>query len=139
MMDAEQRLSIKGLKPTAMRLLVLRALQGVDAPVSLADLCEELDTADKSTVFRILTLFHQHHIVHAIEDGSGSLKYELCAGEHDCTIEDMHVHFYCERCQRTFCLDDVHIPQVALPAGFSQNEVNYMVKGLCKDCRDSGV
>ena len=46
----------------------------------------------------------------------------------------MHVHFYCESCQRTTCFEDIHIPQVPLPPGYHPRSVNYMVKGLCPTC-----
>lgn len=59
---------------------------------------------DKSTLFRTLTLFLAHHLVHGIDDGTGSLKYALCSSDCDCEIDDLHTHFYCTHCRRTFCL-----------------------------------
>lgn len=81
-MTAEERLKTKNVRPTAMRLLVLQALMESKGPVSLADLEGRLGTVDRSTIFRAVLLFEQHHLVHAFEDGSGSLKYELCPDEH---------------------------------------------------------
>ena len=74
-------------------------------------------------------------MLHGFEDGSGSLKYELCDGDDAHTVDDMHTHFFCEACHRTFCMKTTHVPQVALPEGFVQHSVNYVVKGLCADCR----
>ena len=130
----ETSLASHGIKPTAMRLLVYDELERARRPLSLRELEERMVTADRSTIFRTLTLFLDRHIVHGIEDGSGTLLYELCRGEEECTPEDHHPHFYCERCQRTFCLDDVHIPQVPLPEGFTPLSINYMIHGLCPDC-----
>ena len=48
--------------------------------------------------------------------------------------DDQHVHFYCERCHRTFCLTDMPIPTVSLPAGYELHDINYMAKGLCPEC-----
>ena len=93
------RLEKKGVKPTAVRILVFRALEEAQLPVSLLDLENLLETVDKSTIFRTLNAFLAHHLIHAIEDGSGSLKYEVCSNEDTCSIDDMHTHFYCERCQ----------------------------------------
>ena len=102
--------------------------------VSLSDLNEMLGTVDKSTIFRTLTLFLGQHVIHAIEDGSGSLKYEVCSNECSCTINDMHTHFYCERCHRTFCFKNIQIPVIDLPEGFTMQSINYMVKGICANC-----
>lgn len=127
-----ERMVKHGIHPTATRILVLDEMLKGQRPVSLSELEEQLDTVDKSTVFRALTLFLKHHLIHAIEDGSGVLKYEVCEGEDYC--DDMHIHFYCNICHRTFCLKDTPVPVVRLPEGFEMHFVNYMVKGICKDC-----
>ena len=123
-----------GVKPTSNRLLVLRAMFKASRPVSLSELETELDTVDKSSIFRVLTLFVSHHVVHAIEDGSGTMKYEVCTGEDRCSLSDMHTHFYCESCHRTFCFKSIGIPSIDLPEGFTMSSVNYMVKGICPQC-----
>lgn len=125
----------KGVKATPNRILVLRSMLLSERPLSLSELETMLDSVDRSSIFRVLTLFVAHHIVHEIEDGSGMAKYEVCSGENECTIEDMHVHFYCENCHRTYCFKDMHIPDVQLPEGFSMDSVNFMVKGTCPSCR----
>lgn len=132
--DAEKRLEQRGVKPTALRLLIFRTLEEAGRALSLGDLEERLDTVDKSTIFRTLTLLLTHRLVHALEDGRGSLKYEVCSGACACTLDDMHAHFYCEGCHRTFCFKQIHIPRVQLPDGFAVQSINYMVKGLCPEC-----
>ena len=134
MKDAEVILKCKDVKPTPNRILVLNALLDAAHPVSMGDLESAIETMDRSSIFRTLTLFVQHDIVRSIEDGSGSLKYEVCGGEQHCTIADMHPHFYCESCHETSCFEDIHIPEVALPSGYHVHSVNYMVKGLCPKC-----
>lgn len=136
-MDTEKYNSIlekKGLKPTANRLMILRVMLSEAHPVSVAELEDILMTVDKSSIFRVLNLFVSHHVAHAIEDGSGALKYEICSGEDECTIDDMHTHFYCESCHQTFCFKTIHVPTVELPEGFIMHSINYMVKGICPKC-----
>lgn len=128
------KLGSRNIKPTPNRILVLDAMMSASSPVSLADLECILETVDKSSIFRTMNLFLAHHLVHVIDDGSGSLKYEVCTGEEDCSVDDMHVHFYCERCHRTICLSSTPIPPVGLPDGFVMNSANYIVKGVCGDC-----
>lgn len=75
--DITDHLERKGVKPTANRILVLKALKAADRPLSLTGLEKELWTMDKSSIFRVLTLFLEHDIVHAFEDGRGILTQSL--------------------------------------------------------------
>ena len=127
-------LTLRDIKPTAIRLLILREMMRGDEAVSLPELERFLPTVDKSTISRTLSLFLLHRLIHAIDDGSGSLKYAVCADDCDCTVEDEHTHFYCECCHRTFCLKQIAVPVVAIPDGFSLNSINYVLKGMCPEC-----
>ncbi len=124
-----------GVKPTSNRIIVLRALLAAHSPLSLLELESQLRTLDRSSIFRVLTLLQEHEVIHSVEDGRGVTKYELCHGHHHCTPDDMHVHFYCEVCDKVFCFDDVNVPQVDVPDGFKVRSVNYMLKGVCPSCR----
>lgn len=130
-----QLLADHGIKPTANRIVIAKALAAEGRPVSMKELEASIQTIDKSNIFRTLTLFREHHLVHTMEDGSDTVRYELCFSHDKDEDEDLHVHFYCERCRRTFCLYDIPVPIVALPHGYEQTSVNYMVKGLCPKCR----
>lgn len=133
--DVEDMLTRKEVKPTSNRILVMRELIKASHPVSLADLEISLGfSMDKASIFRVLELFSEKDIIHVIEDGSRSLKYELChSGTHH-TIADQHVHFYCERCKETYCFENVSVPLVNIPEGFSPHAINYMIKGICPKC-----
>lgn len=130
-----KRLENRGIKPTAIRLLVLSAISNKTEIFSLLDLEAELGTIDKSTLFRTLILFQQHLIVHTIDDGSGSLKYSVCDEDCDCSPEWQHVHFYCTECNRAYCLREIAIPQVLLPVDFVSDSKNYVIKGVCNQCK----
>ncbi len=123
-----------GVKPTSNRVLILRTLLNARSPMSLIEIEKQLDTLERSSILRVLTLFHEHDIIHTIEDGRGVTKYEICRGENHCSVSDMHPHFYCERCNRVYCFDDIATPQVSIPADFRVRTVNYMLKGICPDC-----
>ncbi|MFC2385194.1 MAG: transcriptional repressor, partial [Hoylesella saccharolytica] len=88
------KLTLRDIKPTAIRLLVLRQMMRGDEAVSLPEMERLLPTVDKSTISRTLSLFLLHRLIHAIDDGSGSLKYAVCADDCDCSVEDEHTHFY---------------------------------------------
>ncbi len=133
-------LEARDIKPTANRLLVLRALAKDNCALSLSDIEARIGTMDKSSVFRTLTLFLEHHLVHGVDDGTAMMKYALCeaschCGEADHTgLADLHTHFRCERCGRTFCLRGLPVPSVPLPEGFVLNTANYVLVGLCPHC-----
>lgn len=127
-------LSHRGIQPTAIRILVLQAMMQANRTVSLLDLENMLDTVDKSSIFRTLTLFLSNHLAHSIDDGTGSLKYAVCGDTCSCDVEDLHTHFHCEKCNKTFCLNNIPTPVVTMPKGFTLSSINYVLKGLCPDC-----
>lgn len=133
--DMISRLESKGIRPTANRILVMKTLMGEQNPQSLSNLERKMVSMDKSSIFRTLTLFLEHDVVHAFEDGRGVLCYELCEEKGACDYHDGHIHFYCESCQRSFCMEDIHIPSFELPEGFYPHSISFVIKGECPDCR----
>ena len=133
--DLINRLESKGIRPTANRILVMKTLMGEQNPQSLSNLERKMVSMDKSSIFRTLTLFLEHDVVHAFEDGRGVLCYELCEEKGACDHHDGHIHFYCESCQRSFCMEDIHIPSFELPEGFYPHSISFVIKGECPDCR----
>ena len=131
----EELLQQHGVKPTANRIVVARALAEAGRPMSLTELEYKILSIDKSGVFRALTLFREQHLVHVIEDGSGGVRYELCHSHDDDADDDLHMHFFCERCRRTYCLTDSPLPAVEVPEGFTITSANYLLKGVCPNCK----
>ena len=136
-MENEDRILLltdKGIKPTPNRILVLKELDRATRPVNLADLEATLSPMDKVSIFRVLELFVEKEMVHVIEDGSRSMKYELCRGKSHHSLSDQHVHFYCTSCKETFCFEDIALPSVEVPEGFRPKTGNFTLKGLCPKC-----
>lgn len=137
--SAKNLLAKAGIKPTSNRILVLRELMHSPNPLSLIELDTRLGTLDKSSILRVLNLLTASHLLHCMEDGRGIEKYELCLSPHaENPFEhtDMHPHFYCEKCGKVVCLSDLQIPQVEVPEGYEVHSVNYMLKGVCPDCKE---
>jgi len=91
---------------------------------------------DRVTVYRTLQTFVEKGIIHNIPTTDNSILYALCkdnceAGHH----HDNHVHFICNSCGKTICLDDVTVPTVKLPRGFKPNHAEMVVNGICGDCK----
>ena len=137
--DLTSSLELKGVKPTANRILVLKALRESEYPMSLADLENTLGTMDKSSIFRVLTLLLEHDIIHSFEDGRGILNYEPCTSQASCNHSDAHIHFYCESCRKSFCMDEVPLPKFHLRDGFTMHAVSFVIKGECPQCRKKEV
>ena len=135
MQEIAQKLEHKGVKPTANRMLVYHVLVDQHHPLSLRDLEDELVTMDRSSIFRTLTLFLKHDVIHAFEDGRGVEHYELCRHHDDEDHSASHVHFYCESCGRTYCIEQVELPQMELPAEYHVHSMSFVVKGLCPQCQ----
>jgi len=118
-----------------MRLLVLDYLLNQTSAISLNNLETYFLRSDRITLYRTLKTFEEKGLVHRIEDGSGSVKYALCP--EDCSTEehhDLHVHFFCNQCQETFCLPKSTIPEIILPEKFKTLQVNLIAKGTCAKC-----
>ena len=102
-----------------------------------ADIEKDTDAAfDRVTVYRTLQTFVDKGIVHHIPTTDNSILYALCKdncveGHH----HDNHVHFICDECNKTICLEDVTVPEVKLPKGFKPVHAEMVVNGICDDCR----
>lgn len=95
------------------------------------------DEYDRVTIYRTLQTFLEKGIIHNIPSTDNTTRYALCnetcivSGHH----HDNHVHFKCDACGKTVCLDEVTIPKVQLPKGYTMKEINMVVNGVCKSCR----
>lgn len=131
--ELEHLLEHHGIRPTAVRILVYRAIHHRSEAFSLADVENWLPEMDRSSIFRALKLFTEHLLLHEIDDGSGIFKYCVCRCEGSHHLN--HIHFACTQCGKTYCLEDHTIPLVSLPEGFETHEVEYIVKGICPRCK----
>ena len=130
----EEKLNKRDIKPTAMRILVLQYLMKQNNAVSLQDIENAFEVADKSTLYRTLKTFEKSKLVHTIDDGTKQVKYALCLESCNCEIDDLHYHFHCSSCENTFCLNTQHVPQIELPKNFKMEQANMVIKGLCESC-----
>lgn len=134
--NTDNQLINHDIKPTAMRELVLNILIEQTTAISLSYLEQKFYKSDRVTLYRTLKTFEEKKLIHSIDDGSGAIKYALCKETCQCHPEDLHVHFFCVKCQSTFCLSDIPIPSINLPVNFSIENINMVVKGTCANCSD---
>ncbi|HOA36965.1 MAG TPA: Fur family transcriptional regulator [Flavihumibacter sp.] len=91
---------------------------------------------DRVTVYRTLQAFLTKGIIHTIPTNDNSIRYALCKdtceeGHH----HDNHVHFVCNDCGNTTCLEEIIIPEIKLPKGYASNQVEMIVSGICRACK----
>lgn len=125
-----------GLSITEGRKRILSLFLQTGGALSHADI--EKNTAvgfDRVTVYRTLQTFVKSGIIHQIPTTDNTVLYALCkneceAGHH----HDEHVHFICNNCEKTTCLENVIVPAVTLPKGFKPTQLAMIVKGHCIEC-----
>jgi len=103
--------------------------------ISYPQLEKAMKQHDRTTIFRNLLFFEEHGFIHKLSDGEGVLKYALC--EEKCfghAHKDEHLHFTCSTCHETYCLEEVKLPAIKVPDGFSLASVAVVAKGVCKNC-----
>lgn len=130
---AEDKLIGKNTKPTSMRILVYDFLAAQKAALSLSEIENQLDHADRITIYRTLKTFEEKGIVHSIRENN-TTRYRLCSDEcNEHTHKDWHLHFYCRICKQTTCRENIMLPE-SIKGDFRIDEVRLFAKGICESC-----
>ena len=131
------RETLKGhhLRTTTCREDVLSTFINRKNALSHGDLEGALgENYDRVTIYRTLKTFLEKGIIHKVLDDEG-LRYALCS--HQCSEEKHHhdhIHFKCNACGKTNCLENLRIPNVALPIGYEPESFNLLIQGTCPEC-----
>ena len=126
------------LRQTDCREEILSVFMGKTHALAHADVEGQLtEQFDRVTVYRTLKTFLDKGLIHKVLDDEGGVKYAIC--KDNCHSEDHqhhhdHVHFKCNNCGLTTCLDHVTIPSIILPEGYQRVETSLLVQGVCKNC-----
>ncbi len=122
------------LRITDCRLEIIREFLSKQVALAHSDLEESLNSQfDRVTIYRTLKTFLDQDLVHKVLDDSGATKYALCSHE-EADHNHEHVHFKCEKCGETTCLDAIALPKISLPKGFKKQEMNLLIQGTCSKC-----
>jgi Fur family ferric uptake transcriptional regulator len=125
------------LSVTGSRKKILELFLGSEGAVAHGDIEKKTgEKFDRVTVYRTLQSFLDKGIIHTIPTSDNSILYALCkddceAGHH----HDNHIHFVCKKCGNATCLEEVHIPDIKLPEGFKPQQIDLVVRGLCRNCQ----
>jgi Fur family ferric uptake transcriptional regulator len=124
------------LSITESRTKILELFQQANGALAHADIEKKTDeNFDRVTIYRTLQTFVEKGIIHTIPTSDNSVRYALCKdqcsqGHH----HDNHVHFICDICDITYCLESIETPEVILPNGFKSSRTDVVISGVCKNC-----
>jgi Fur family ferric uptake transcriptional regulator len=134
-MRVKEILSEYELKSTSCRNEVLSLFLIKAQALGQSDIESEVDPShDRVTVYRTLKTFLDKGLIHKVLDDAGITKYALCNECNENAHNHEHVHFKCEICGKTSCLDKIAIPAVNLPHGYKITEKNLLIQGVCSKC-----
>ena len=136
MSSTQSILKAHHLRITDCRLAIIREFLDKNIALSHSDLEDTLNKEfDRVTIYRTLKTFLEKDLIHKVLDDSGATKYAFCThGEEAHAHNHEHVHFKCEKCEETICLEDISLPAIPLPKGFVKKEMNLLVQGICEKC-----
>ncbi|WP_156300531.1 Fur family transcriptional regulator [Streptobacillus canis] len=133
MQEVEKFLKGRGIKPSIHRIKILDYLHSNHIHPTVdkiyKDLLPELPTLSKTTVYNTLNLFVENKIANAIVIEGNETRYD---------VEDYpHGHFKCLKCNKMVDFEiDYTKMQLEKLSGISIDEIQFYIKGLCKDCKD---
>lgn len=121
----------KGISPSYTRMRVYSYLEEVTnhptADQIYRDLCPELPTLSKTTVYNVLKLFCEHDLVKPVNMSSSEMRYELYHEEHS--------HFRCTKCGEIYDIPYIK-PSYDRSAlrGFEVQDEEVNLSGICPTC-----
>jgi Fur family ferric uptake transcriptional regulator len=134
--NVDELLRRNQLSVTGSRRKILELFLQQDGALSHSDIEKKAsEKFDRVTVYRTLQAFVEKGLIHSIPTSDNSIRYALCKDE--CTggqHRDDHVHFICNNCGNTMCLEEVVVPGIKLPRGYVVQQVEMLVSGICKSC-----
>ncbi len=120
-----------GLRKTIGRVKIIEALMTEHRPLTGAELIALLgrDAMDPASVYRVLSVFTRHEIVHRIDGTDKVARFALNRGKVN------HAHFTCRSCGKMDCLDKVPVPHTDVhQEGYVVEEESLFLSGLCAHC-----
>jgi Fur family transcriptional regulator, ferric uptake regulator len=129
----KKRLSITDSRANILSVFLTKKSTGALAHADIEE--QTAGKFDRVTIYRTLQTFVEKGLIHTIPSADNMVRYALCKEE--CTQgqhHDHHIHFICNQCGHTTCLEEVVIPPIQLPKGYIAQGAEMVVNGICKKC-----
>ncbi len=133
----DQILKENKLSLTEGRKKILEIFLKADHALVNSDIEKEFSgSIDRVSVYRTLQSFLKKGLIHLIPTTDNSIKYALTKEDvKQGQTQDHHVHFICNNCNKTICLDEIELPAIKLPVGYIQEDYQMVISGSCNDCK----
>ncbi len=136
-MNAIELLKSKGLKKTAQRIMLINILQKAPIALTESDIKMEMgDLYDRITFYRTVQILLDTDIIHRITVDNTIIKYAINT-LHTTRQEMDHAHFFCKNCHSVICIGDMPLIKYKLPDGFTSDECEILIKGICVNCQNT--
>lgn len=135
--ELRRRLREAGLRTTLARLAVLAHLEEATAPLSHAELADELAPQgfDRATIYRNLIDLSDAGLVSRTELGDHLWRFETRRQGRDHAAQ--HPHFVCVDCGEVSCLADINVaisPSPGSKRSIIGELTEVLLKGRCGRC-----
>jgi len=132
---SESLLNEKRIKVTRQRVTVLDLIISKDSSFCANDLFDELKgKMDLVTIYRNLQILCGEGILREVMNKSGRQYFEFSSVQNPA-----HPHFYCNLCQKIFCMkskNNYSVPKKNNPDdSFIIQETVLQYSGICPECR----
>ena len=137
-MQTEKLLHEFRLSHTNIRTEILDILKDSKLALSMNEIKSRLKSNyNRVTLYRNLKVLTKKGILHQIYIDHEDSKYVLPVSPIESKAgKQEHLHFKCLNCNEVKCLTDQHPEPVVLPEGYEKIEVNFVVYGICKECKN---
>ncbi len=139
--DYEDLLRHSGLDQNPNRLGILEIVGNSTSPLSareVADILNRTRPVNRVTVYRILDLLVENHLLERLSSGDRSFRYGLAPNAN----HRHHPHFFCRDCGNMECLNpeslklDTSDLERTYPGWIEKVEIR--IDGVCKTCLKRG-
>ncbi len=131
---AAAKLMGKGRRITGPRRIVVEAMTARRRPFTIEEICDEIPTVGRATVFRTVRLLIESDALCRVPIEDGTVRYQLSAGGH-------HHHLVCSQCGAVEEFSDSAldrlIEQNAASRGFGLGSHSLEMYGTCRACGGS--
>jgi Fur family ferric uptake transcriptional regulator len=133
-MKAVDILNTHNLKRTSCREGIIEVVMEAGQALSENEIRKRLaGNYDRTTFYRSFKTLEERNIIHKIVVDNQLVKYAL---DNSITRKQEHAHFYCSACDTVKCLEEIPVKQYQLPDGYSNNETEVIIKGMCPICKN---